>query len=297
MTTTTPAQYAQQSTDEVSGTMTIDAGETASLPFVLAGHSVIDILCPVSMDGTALTFTVQPFPSGVNKQRSGSLEGDNVTFTVPFGELINSDGTAVTKTVSAGKVVNVPELSGKYAFTIVSNSTESPAAVFYVSATGDKPSPFEAADAGTVIPPSALSQLATFTKAAIQSAPNAWTTGNSPLTLFTVTGTVLMQVFAVITTGFTSTGTNGTVSVGVTGNTACLLPLTVADGTNFPTGAAWTDATPTLKAESLGDAFSAVLVANTNVIGTIATNNMTAGGIVLYCRWIPISAGATVTGN
>jgi hypothetical protein len=147
----------------------------------------------------------------------------------------------------------------------------------------------------TFIAPSALSQLTTYTQAVLTTAtPTAWTTGNSPITLFTVTGTVLMQVFAVITTAITSTGATGTISIGVSGATAALLPLTVADGSNFPTGAVWTDASPTLKAESLGDAYSAVLEASSNVIATIATNSLTAGGIIVYCRWVPISAGATV---
>lgn len=146
------------------------------------------------------------------------------------------------------------------------------------------------------IPPSALSRLATYTQAALQTAtPTAWTTGNSPVTLFTVTGKVLMQVMAVVTTALTSTGANGTVSIGVAGATAALLPLTVVDGTNFPLGAVWTDASPTLKAESLGDAYSAVFEADANVIATIATNSITAGGLIIYCRWIPLSPGASVS--
>lgn len=136
--------------------------------------------------------------------------------------------------------------------------------------------------------PAAFSRVAVFTKADITAGAASWTTGHSPISLFTVTGQVLCQVYAVITTGFTSTGTNGTVAIGVSGNTASLLPQTTADGTNFPTGAVWTDSSPTLKAESLGDAYAAVLV-NSNIIGTIATNSMTAGGIVIFCRWVPIS--------
>ncbi len=89
----------------------------------------------------------------------------------------------------------------------------------------------------------------------------------------------------------------GTVAVGVTGNTACLLPQTTMDGTNFPLGSVWVDSSPTLKAESLQDAYASVAVNSTNIIGTIATNSATAGGIVIVCRWVPLTAGATVTGN
>ncbi len=137
------------------------------------------------------------------------------------------------------------------------------------------------------IPPSALSRLATYTQPTLQSAtPVAWTTGNSPVTLFTVTGKVLLQLMAVVT--------NGLVEVGVAGATAAMLPQVVVNGTNFPTGAVWTDSSPTLKAESLGDAYSAVFEADANVIATIATNSVTAGGLIIYCRWIPLSPGATV---
>ncbi len=143
------------------------------------------------------------------------------------------------------------------------------------------------------IAPSALSRLSTYTQAVMTTAtPTAWNTGT--VTLFTVTGKVLMQIMAVVSTAITSTGNTGTIEIGVSGATAAMLPQTIANGTNFPTGAVWTDTSPTLKAESLGDAYSAVFEADANVIATIATNNVTAGGIIIYARWVPISAGATV---
>lgn len=134
-------------------------------------------------------------------------------------------------------------------------------------------------------------QYATLTKADV-TAGTGWTTGNSPVTIFTVTGTVLMRCFGVVTTGLTSTGTNGTLSLGVSGNTAVLIPLTVADGTNFATGDVWT-ATTTKKATALVSTGNWILV-NSNVTLTVATNSMTAGGMTVYAQWVPVSSGATV---
>lgn len=145
------------------------------------------------------------------------------------------------------------------------------------------------------IAPSALSRLATYTQAVMTTAtPTAWTTGNTGFTLFTVTGDVLVQMWAEVTTAITSTSNTGTLSVGVTGDTASLIPLTTADGTNFPLGSVWTDTSPTTKASVLGATYAAVAIKNTNILAAIATNSVTAGGIIIYCRWIPISAGATL---
>ena len=131
---------------------------------------------------------------------------------------------------------------------------------------------------------------------AIAAAGTSFTTGNSPVALFTVSGVVLARVWAAITTGLTSTSNNGTLAVGVTGNTGAFIAATTMDGTNFPTGSIWAgDTSPTLKAEALsGGALNGVPVNNTNIIATIATNSATAGVITFYCEWKPVSAGATV---
>ncbi len=131
---------------------------------------------------------------------------------------------------------------------------------------------------------------------AIAAAGTSLTTILSPVTLFTVTGVVLARVWAAITTGLTSTGTNGTLAIGVTGNTGAFIAATTADGTNFPTGSIWAgDTSPTVKAEALSSgALSGVLVNATNIIATIATNSMTAGVITFYCEYRAVSVGASV---
>ena len=126
--------------------------------------------------------------------------------------------------------------------------------------------------------------------------PVAWTTGNSPVTLYTVTGTILCRVYGTVgATGVTSTSNTGTLAIGIASTTGLFLAATTADATNLPAGAIWIDTSPTLKSEALvATNLTWVLLQTANVILTIATNSMTAGAVALYMDWIPISPGATV---
>lgn len=135
-----------------------------------------------------------------------------------------------------------------------------------------------------------------FTKADVTAA-TAWTTANSGLTLFTVTGAVLCRIYGVTTTLLTSTSNTGTLAVGITGTTGLFIAATTANGsTNFIANSIWLDNAPTVKGKALPTLSNTLNVAlsNANVILTIATNNMTAGAMKLYCDWIPVSPGATV---
>jgi hypothetical protein len=129
------------------------------------------------------------------------------------------------------------------------------------------------------------------------STGTAWTTGNSPITLFTVTGAVLCRVYGIVgTTAFASTGSTGTLAIGIAGTTGLLIAATTANGTNLVANTPWFTTAPTI----LGVALSAEvltfdMVNGANIILTIATNSMTAGSITMYCDWIPVSSGATVT--
>lgn len=133
-------------------------------------------------------------------------------------------------------------------------------------------------------------------KKAIAAAGTSFTTGASPVTLFTVTGVVLVRLWAAITTALASTSNNGTLAIGVTGATGGIISATTMDGTNFPTGSIWTgDTSPTLKGEALQNApLNGFLINGVNIIATIATNSATAGVMDFYCEWRPVSSGATV---
>lgn len=123
------------------------------------------------------------------------------------------------------------------------------------------------------------------------------TTGASPVTLFNVDGDVLARVFATVQTLLVSTSNNGTLAIGVTGNTGSFLAATTVDGTNFPTGAVWAgDTSPTVKSE----VFSACalnwapIAGGADILATIATNSLTAGAITFYCQYIPLTNASRV---
>jgi hypothetical protein len=104
-------------------------------------------------------------------------------------------------------------------------------------------------------------------------------------------------VFGTVQTLLVSTSNNGTLAVGVTGNTGSFLAATTVDGTNFPTGSVWAgDTSPTVKSE----VFSACalnwapIAGGADIIATIATNSLTAGALTLYCQYIPLSTSARV---
>lgn len=149
----------------------------------------------------------------------------------------------------------------------------------------------------TSSPAAALFSNTTILTKADVTAATAWTVVNSPVTLFTVTGVVRAIVLPVVTTLFTSTANTGTLALGITGNTGMFRAATTADGsTKLLANAPWIDA------NALANRGAAVPTADgpgyilngANIILTVATNPMTAGGMTLYCLWTPLSPGATV---
>lgn len=125
----------------------------------------------------------------------------------------------------------------------------------------------------------------------------AWTTANSALTIFTVTGTVFMKVYGVVGgTALTSTGGLGTLQLGVAGSTGLFLPLSaVSAAGQFAIASTWVGATPTIGAVvPLLANLTGIYNTAQNVILTVATADMTAGAMTLVANWIPITAGATV---
>ena len=108
-------------------------------------------------------------------------------------------------------------------------------------------------------------------------------------TLFTVTGTVLLNVFGVCDTLLTAGGAT-TMEVGVAGETTALIAQTT--GTDLDAGEVWVDAVPgfvqAVPAQQIvGD--------GKDVILTIGTSTLTAGVVDFYCTWRPLSLGADVT--
>jgi hypothetical protein len=115
----------------------------------------------------------------------------------------------------------------------------------------------------------------------------AATTGaTGATTLFTVTGTVAVRVFAV--TGAVDLTGSGNLSVGIAANTAAIAAVTAA--TAIDAGEIWYGTSP----PTVGVLPSTLILNGTNIIQTIDTNTVTAGTLTFYCLWFPISATGLV---
>ena len=115
----------------------------------------------------------------------------------------------------------------------------------------------------------------------------AGTTGaTGATTLFTITGTVAVNVFAVCS-GVDLTGA-GTLEVGITGNTAAVIAQTAA--TAIDLGEIWYGTNP----PTVGVMPNQLILAGTNIIQTIAGNTVTAGTLTYYCCWTPVSTDGNI---
>lgn len=113
-------------------------------------------------------------------------------------------------------------------------------------------------------------------------------TGN-PVTLFTVSGPVLLRVFGICSVDLV--GASATCSVGTALSTAGLIASTTA--TNIDVNEIWHDATPDASVELSTVATQKIV--NQNVILTVGTANVTAGAITFYCHWFPLGPDSKVT--
>jgi len=132
------------------------------------------------------------------------------------------------------------------------------------------------------------------------SMAGGFTLTDSPVTIFTVTGDVIVWASWLVVggTAITSVSNLAVISLGVAGNTAVLqAPFTVASGA-MAANDVWSNAGSS-PGEELEAAGAGVVVSgdSTNIILTVATNNITAGVCDLYCIWSPVSENATVIGT
>jgi len=109
------------------------------------------------------------------------------------------------------------------------------------------------------------------------------------INLFTVTGDVITKTCATCSEDLVSAG-GGTISVGVSGNTATILAVTTA--TDLDTGEGWVDSSPGT-GELLADQ-NKLLVAGADIIATVATADITDGTLTFYCMWRPLSTNGNV---
>lgn len=115
----------------------------------------------------------------------------------------------------------------------------------------------------------------------------ALTTGAVGITtLFTVTGTVAVRLFAVC--GAVDLTGAGTLEVGISGNTAAIAAQTAA--TAIDAGEIWYGTNP----PTVGILPSILILSNTDVIQTIASATVTAGTLTYYILWSPVSTDGNV---
>jgi hypothetical protein len=115
--------------------------------------------------------------------------------------------------------------------------------------------------------------------------------GAGALSLFTVTGDVVVRLVAVCKTNLASAA-GANMELGVSGDTNLLIVSTL--GTDLDANEIWHDATPDVNAELLSTIKEAIISNGDDVILTIDAQ-MDSGAIAFYCFWTPLSSGAIVT--
>ena len=117
-------------------------------------------------------------------------------------------------------------------------------------------------------------------------------TASTPISLFTVTGDVLILIFGVVKATWTTSGAI-TAEVGVSGDIAKLIAQ-VADATALAINEVWIDATPDSTIEDVsGLAYSAI--SNSQSVILTTTGTVTAGSVEFHCFWHPLSSNGLVT--
>lgn len=105
-------------------------------------------------------------------------------------------------------------------------------------------------------------------------------------TLFTVTGKVAVNVYALCTADLAG---SGTIEVGVAGSTAALCNQQSA--TAIDNHEVWHNSSLAIAANVAGHLHPI----DQDVIQTIATNTVTGGTLIYYCNWVPLSSDGNVT--
>lgn len=120
---------------------------------------------------------------------------------------------------------------------------------------------------------------------AFTGASGAGATGT--ITLFSVTGTVAVNVFAICTKNLASSG--GTVEIGIAASTAALCNQQTA--TDVDNNEVWTGSTLAI-AGAINNQYRPV---TQDIILTIAGADVTDGTLEIYCWWLPESEDANLT--
>jgi len=113
----------------------------------------------------------------------------------------------------------------------------------------------------------------------------------SPVTVFTVTGDVVMGVFGIVKESLTTSDAI-TAELGVSGDTPKLIAQ-VADATGLAQNEIWHDATPDATIENESVVVPKIVSNGQDAILTLG-GTVTAGSIAFYCLWYPLSSNGNV---
>lgn len=112
------------------------------------------------------------------------------------------------------------------------------------------------------------------------------------ITLFTVTGEVLILALVPWCSEDLTSAGGGTLALGITGNTTLFIGATTA--TAIDNGEFWTSTTPTANGVLLPSTLQTVVITD-NIIATVATADITDGTIRFDCLWFPLSSDGLIT--
>lgn len=110
------------------------------------------------------------------------------------------------------------------------------------------------------------------------------------ISLFTVTGDVIVQLIAVCTTNVASVAA-GSLVVGVSADTDSILPSTV--GTDLVAREVWHDSEPTSEIVPLDDMRKYIITDGNDIVMTLSVQ-IDSGALVFYCYWNPLSSDGRV---
>jgi len=111
------------------------------------------------------------------------------------------------------------------------------------------------------------------------------------ISLFTVTGSVVVKVVGICSTNIA--GASSTIEVGTTGKTAGIIAQST--GTDIDAGEIWHDAAPDSPIE-LSSVIKENIVANgLDIFATVATADITGGALKFICLWKPLTKDGKVT--
>ncbi len=120
-------------------------------------------------------------------------------------------------------------------------------------------------------------------------------TGFDTAAVFTVTGDVMVQVFGVVgATPITSTSGTTVLSLGTTQAAQGIIANSTVDNTQFDATDVWVDSSPSVDVEAIAAQDWHVIGGGADIVLARDVDDITAGALTLYCRWVPISSGATV---